>query len=115
MKADLSALYDFVLKETAKWEALNKVRTINIDENENLEKVTDPRANVNVQLDDISAEVYMHRAQIRDACLTIRGWDAKITQCLDSLDSIDKKFRSTESIVARLDNTRIEMQELIAG
>ena len=48
LKTDVSALYDFVLKETAKWEALNKVRTINIDENENLEKVTDPRANVNV-------------------------------------------------------------------
>lgn len=91
------------------------MRTLKIDDREDLEKVTDPNAPVQVQLDDISAEVFMHRAQIRDACLTIRGWDAKISMCLDSLDSIDKKFKSTESIITRLDNARADMQELIAG
>lgn len=57
----------------------------------------------------------MHRAQIRDACLTIRGWDVKISNCLDSLDEVQRKFRSQESIMADLTAARAEIRELIAG
>jgi hypothetical protein len=57
----------------------------------------------------------VHREQIRDACLTIRGWDAKISQCLDSLDEINRKFLSNEAMMTRFENARSDMQVLIAG
>jgi hypothetical protein len=42
----MTALYDFVLEQTAKWEDLNKVRTINVDKELDRTPVTDPRAPV---------------------------------------------------------------------
>ena len=115
LRKDMTALYDFVLEQTAKWEDLNKVRTINVDKELDRTPVTDPRAPVASQLEDITTEVLVHREQIRDACLTIRGWDAKISQCLDSLDEINRKFLSNEAMMTRFENARSDMQVLIAG
>lgn len=39
----------------------------------------------------------------------------KISNCLDSLDEVYRKFRSQESIAADLAQARTEIRELLAG